>query len=437
MRSIKAYGSRIADFLTRKLRLDVRFYGRSASWLTIAQASAVVRGIATTFLMARWLAPETLGQFRYVLAIFGLAGIFSMSGMNYAIIRGVSKGDTAVVRPALKRILLIAPFGALLLLLAAGERYLHGEAGVALGLVMAAIAYAPYNVVGTYGQILTGQQKIRELSIVAILNNLIFAVAFFTVLVGHRGLLAITIAYFGFDILLRGSLTIRELLRMKVAGSATAHLSLGNNMSAISVMQTIGWQLNQILVQRFFGYASLASFSVATVIPEQIKQTFNNLSGIFLQRLSRHERTEARLQATRRHYWISFWIALGIVLSYAAVAPIILPWFFPAYPDSVLPSIVYAIGLIGLTGTVGVNFLQSHNEEMKPLWTYYVINTVLQFTTSFALVPFFGAWGATWGQTITRIGSLPWTYPRFGKGKNDVPPTDSTISAEALPVQGS
>jgi O-antigen/teichoic acid export membrane protein len=369
--------------------------------------------------MARWLAPETLGQFRYILAIFGVAGIFSMSGMNSAMIRGVAKGDTAVVGAAIKRILLIAPLGTVLLLLAGIERLFHGETIVATGFVVAALAFVPYNIVGTYGQILTGQQKIKELSILAILNNLAFAAAFFVILRGYRGLLIITMTYFGFDLVLRGILTIRELLRLKVVGSAKEHLSLGNNLSAISVMQAIGWQLNQILIQRFFGYQSLAAFSVATVIPEQIKQTVNNLGGTFLQRLSRHERTEARLKATRRHYWISFWASVGIVICYAAIAPIALPWLFPKYPDAVLPSIVYAIGLLAIPTAVGVNFLQAHNEEMKPLWTFYIMNTVSQFATSFALVPFFGGWGAVWGQTITRVWSVPWAYPRYGKKSHE------------------
>jgi O-antigen/teichoic acid export membrane protein len=424
--------TRLLDALTKILRLDVRFYGKAASWLTASQASSVLRGVATTFLMARWLPPETLGQFRYILAIFGVAGIFSMSGMNYAIIRGVAKGDTAIVPAALKRILLIAPFGSLVILLAGAERFLQGETTVAFGFLVAAAAFVPYNLAGAYGQILTGQQKIRELSIVGSLNNIVFAAAFIGVLLGFRGLLAITLAYFGFDIVLRGILTIRELRRLSISGSAAAHLPLGNNMSAISVMQAVGWQLNQILIQRFFGYASLAAFSVATVIPEQIKQATNSLGGTFLQRLSRHERTESRLRAARRHFWIFLAGSTVIFAVYAILTPYVLPILFPAYPGATLPSIIYALGLISLPSAVGVYFLQAHNEEIKPLWHYYLANTVLQFATSFALVPFFGGWGAVWGQTITRIASLPWSYPRYEHLRSgSSPPQHTPIGRES------
>ena len=139
--TLRQYIGKIATYLTKRLKLDVRFYGRSFAWISLGQASGVVRGVATTFLMARWLPRETLGEFRYILAMFGIAGIFSLSGLSTSVIRGVSKGDAGVARAAVKRILIFSPLGSALLLLAAGERWLQGEPHVAIGLSIAAAAF--------------------------------------------------------------------------------------------------------------------------------------------------------------------------------------------------------------------------------------------------------------------------------------------------------
>ncbi|HWQ99223.1 MAG TPA: oligosaccharide flippase family protein [Candidatus Methylomirabilis sp.] len=415
----KSKRAELADWLTQTLKLDVRFYGRSFAFLSFGHASGVVRGIATTFLMARWLPKETLGEFRYVLALFGMAGVFAISGMSSSVIRAIAKGDTVVAHLAFRQVLKIAPLGTLALLVAAAERAWHGETNVAIALAVTAVAFTPYAVSGFYGHILTGQERIRDLTRLAVLNNLLFAAAFVIALRFNHDLLTVTLAYFGFDILIRGAFTWRELRRLPKSGSAGDHLQLGHHLSAVGVFQTIATQLDQVLVQRFGGYSALASFSVATVIPEQIKDFANSVSGTLLQRMSRHEKTEAHVRATRRHFWIAMAGSIAIVAGYAVVAPFAVPWLFPQYRDAVLPSIVYALGLLALPAVVGLFFFQAHH-EIKRLWRFYVTTTVLQVATNIALIPAFGGWGAIWSKTVTRLAGLSFSYPTLtpeSKGK--------------------
>lgn len=399
-----------ADRLTDALHLDVRFYGRSFAWLSLGHVSGVVRGVATTFLMARWLDPTVLGQFRYLLALFGVAGVFAMTGMNSAVIRGVAQGDTVVARFALKRILTIAPLGTLALLLAAGERLLAGEQTVAMALAIAAVVFLPYSVSGLYGAILTGKERIRELARIIVANNLAYALLFVIVLRFDRSLFAITLAYFGIDILLRGFLTFREFRRLPPAGLVGDHLKLGNHLSGIGVMQTIAAQLDQILIQRFAGYQTLALYSVAIVIPEQIKDVVNSISGTLLQRLSRHKKTAGHVRATRRHFWLALAGSAVLMGMYMIVAPVIIPWLFPAYAAAVPLSVVYAIGLLAMPAVIGVYFFQAHG-DLKRIWRFSAVNAFLQIVTNLALIPFFGSWGAVWSRTATRLAGLPLSYP--------------------------
>ncbi|MBU1349106.1 oligosaccharide flippase family protein, partial [Patescibacteria group bacterium] len=306
---LRQLAGRAATRLTALLHLDVRFYGRSLTLMSFGHLSAVVRGVATTFLMARWLPRETLGEFRYVLAMFGIAGIFSMSGLNASVIRGVAKGDYGIVRAALKRIALVSPLGSVLLVLAALERHLHGETTVALGILVAAVAFPIYSLCGMYGPILTGKEHVRKLVVLAVVNNILFAACFFAVILNARGLLTITLAYFGFDILIRGAYTLREVLALPAGSQGKGHLRLGSHLSAIGAFQTIAYQLDQILLQRFFGYGTLANYSVAMLIPEQIKDFINSITGLMLRRFSRRDETRSLVRATRRHFWTVFGLA--------------------------------------------------------------------------------------------------------------------------------
>lgn len=396
--------------LQRALQLDVRFYGQTFLRLSAGHVSGVLRGIATTYLMALWLAPEVLGQFRYILALFGVAGIFSLVGMNTAVIRAVAQGDTVVVRVALKRMLQFAPLGSVLLFSLGIFTWWRGEQSIAIGFVIASIAFFPYTACGLYGAILTGKERIAELTRIAIINNLLYAVVFISVLWFQRSLAVITAVYFGFDILFRGFLTWRELRRLPDEGSLGTHLSLGKHLSVISVFQTIAAQLDHILIQRFGGYTTLANYSVIILIPEQIKNIVNSIMGTVLQRLSRHQKTEGHLRTTRRHFWVAVGGASGIVVAYAIIAPFALPILFPQYTGIVLPSILYAIGLVSLSSSVGVYFFQAH-QEIKRLWQFYTVITLMQYAGNALLIPTFGVWGAVASRTLTRFTGMPFSYP--------------------------
>jgi len=405
------------------LHLDVRFYGRSFGLMSLAHASGIVRGITTTFLMARWLPRNTMGEFRYILAIFGIAGIFSLSGLNSSVIRGVANGDTGIARAALKRILFFSPLGSFALCLAAWERFAHGETHVALGILVAAFIFPFYSMSGMYGAILTGEEKIKSLVKVAVTTNLLFAMMFFLVIFKTKELLPVSIAYFGFDVLFRGFVTWREVRRLPKTGNMQEHLRLGKHMSAIGAFQAVAMQLDQILIQRFFGYGSLANYSVAILIPTQIKNAVNSMGGIVLRRFSRHEQSEIIIQQTRRHFWTMVGASVAAIAAYALVAPFVLPWLFPQYQNQVLPSIVYSLGLVGLSTIVGVNFMQAHS-QIRRLWIFYAASTILQIGSNLALIPFFGGWGAIVSKTGTRLISTVLSYPRLEKPADQ--PSDKT-----------
>lgn len=408
---LRQSSNRALDRLTQALGFDVRFYGKSFVWLGFGQASGVVRGVATTFLMARWLPRNTMGEFRYVLAIFALAGMFAAGGISAGIIRGIAKGDTVVVWAGMKRILMIAPLGTLVLLIAAIERWFVGETTVAIALAFSGALFPIYAICGLYGSILTGQERVQRLTKIAIINNTLFALCFFLVIWKTKELLPVFFAYLGIDILFRGFITWNEIRKLPKQGSADEHVKLGDHLNAISIIQALASQLDQILLQRLGGYGTLANYSIATLIPEQIKDFVNAIGGVMLRRFSTREQNQKTLERTRKHFWTMFGLSAGLVAIYALVAPIAIPRLFPQYGNEVLPSILYSVGLLGLASIVGLNYFQAHN-NLKALWQFYGANTALQIASNIVLIPLFGAWGAVASKTLTRIAGIPLTYPR-------------------------
>lgn len=414
----KKYAIAIADILSQKLGLNVRFYGKSFIFLTLGYTTSLLRGIASTYLVARWVSPEVLGQFRYMIAMYGVAGIFSLSGYGSSMVKGLALGETAPVRYAIRKTLMYAPLGGVLLIVAAIDKFLHGESSVGWAIVVAAISFVPYTLCSFFVSILTGLGKIKELSFANLWSNTVYAVLFFLVLLFSKQLIVLTVAYFLIDILVRGFITWRVFIKLPAqVENENTHKEIGNHLNWILVMTVISASISQILLQRIWGYAALATFSVAMILPEQLLNLAKTMSGVILQRLSKQANTVKNLQAVRRHFWNAFIGSFVLIAAYVAIAPFMMPLFFPKYPDAVLPSIVYVTGLLGIPSLIGVYYFQAHG-YIRSMWRFNIASSTIQALTSIALVPLFGQWGAILSRVITRIGSLPFSYPGLSEYKN-------------------
>lgn len=402
----------------KRLHMDVGFYVQLFSWMSLSYLSVVLRGLATSFLMARKLPPEVFGQFRYLIAWFGLAGIFSLSGMQSGMIRGLSKGHFSVVKKGIRKMLLFIPLGSVFLAVGGVERWYHGERGVALGFFVAALAFPLQALSGLYGPILTGFGQIKYLVKVNTFSNILYALGFAAVLFVSTRFTVLVAAYLLLDILLKGAITIREFRRIPISNvdaEAEEDLALGAHLSAIGVFQVVASQFDQIIIQRFGGYTRLAEYNIALLLPDQVKDFVNSVSGVMLGRLSKYAATEKTLSASRRHFWTAFSLAVCIFLGYGAMAPFVMPWLFPKYAAQVLPSIVYASSLIFVIPTImGTNFLQAHGQT-RLLWRLYAVNVVAQFFANIGLVPLFGSWGGIVARILTRIITAPVSYPSLYK----------------------
>jgi O-antigen/teichoic acid export membrane protein len=415
--NIREEAGKKADILTKKFGFDVRFYGRSFTWLSMSHASTLLRGFASTYLVALWVAPEILGQFRYILMLYGLAGIFAFTGYGSCIIKGLARGETTAVRNAIKRVLTYAPLGSIVLCIGAIDRMIHGEQDVAVAIIVSAIAFVPYTLSSFYVNIYTGLEKIKTMSRTTIWSNVLYAIIFIAILSWSKNIIIITSAYFFIDIVIRGWMTWRAYQSIPHESTSTeTYEALGRHLNGINIMHVIAESVGLILLQRFWGYTALAVFSIAMILPEQLMNLAKTMNGTILQRLSRKELNPKSLINIQRQFKTGLIVSLGIVVAYALFAPIIIPLFFPQYPSAVLPSIVYAIGLVSIPCLIGTNFFQA-NLDYRRIWRYQIVFNATQFLTSIILIPWIGNWGAIWSRVLTRTVSLPLSYPIETKSK--------------------
>lgn len=403
----------------QRFHIDAVFYAKIMGWVGVNYVTNVLRGVATTFILARWLSPETFGSFRYIIAIYGIAGTFSFSSYHTGIIRGIAAQDTEVAWSGSKKMMISSLIGSAIILAAAFERWVKGEEQIALCLGVTSLFFPFFSASSLYGSILTGKGEVRTLSKYNSLSNLLFTGLFFaTLFFGQGSILLITFAFFGADVFLKASMSFVQLRTLKRQGSAETHLHLGSQLSFMGIFQAFAHQIDQIILQRFFGYTALANYSIAILIPEQITDFIKSFSGILLQRKTSGNLSALKDTSIVRRQMYSFLGFMSLLwLGYTILAPLVMPWLFPQYAAQVWPSILYALGMFGSSAGIGLSWMQARH-QIRALWHYSFFNSFIQIIGTCLFTPWLGEKGAVFAKVFTRLASIPLSFPK--KTKQDV-----------------
>ncbi len=410
---LRQLSKQVLQWIGKKTQIDTLFYANVLGWFGINYLSNILRGVCTTFLLARWLTPEIFGAFRYIIAVYGIAGIFGFSSYHAGIIRGVAAQDTEVAWMGAKKMIRYSFIGSLLLLGAGVERIWRGEAVIGCSLFVTALFFPFVSAGSLYGSILTGKGEVKRLSKYNTLSNLFFVGIFTcTLFTFKKNILAISIAFFGGDVLLKGIMSLYQLSKLTRQGSAAQHMQLGSHLSFMGIFQAFAFQIDQLLIQRFFGYTSLANYAIATLIPDQIVDFMKSFSGIFLQRKVTSPTTATIHSGSivRRQMYTLLAMLAVVWAAYALSAPLFIPILFPQYTPQIVPSIVYALGIFGTITGLGLSWMQAQH-ALKPLWRFSLINSVLQTTSAVVLTAWLGGFGAILAKTFTRLASTPFAFP--------------------------
>src|SRR3989344_3611253 len=111
--------------LERFLQVDATYLAGGSFWLILGKGVNMFVALLLSVIYARYLLKETYGDYRYVLSIFGMLGIFALPGLATAINRSVARGhERTFVKGA--RIILLSSFSITLIGIGIGLVFLSG-----------------------------------------------------------------------------------------------------------------------------------------------------------------------------------------------------------------------------------------------------------------------------------------------------------------------
>jgi O-antigen/teichoic acid export membrane protein len=415
----------LVHVLERYLKTDIRYLLKGGAWLTSGSIIGMATGLLLSILYARYLMKDTYGTYRYVLSLISIAGIFSLPGIGTAITRSVARGMDGAFRACAKVIFFSSTGISVIALVVALYLNIYGNKEAALGVAIAALFVPLVEGLGSWRALLDGKKEFKKKTIwnsatiifyTLVMSGAVVAIYFLNITTA-AGVAILVGTYFITHAI--PNIVFFFLAQRAVSRHAppdTTALPYGIHLSLSGLPATVATYIDSILLFHFLGPASLAVYSFAITVPEQLKRLFTNIADMTFPKLaasSAHTTDPQELQKTlpQKLFRASLLTAL-IVLAYIAIAPLLYTLLFPRYIESIAFSQVFAISLILFPFGVFGNAIKVEG-NLKKIYIYNIGVPLLQIALIVILIPLFGLWGAVWGRVSGRVINHLFAYVLF------------------------
>lgn len=391
----------------RYTRTDMVYLASGGFWIILGQAIAALSAFILAIAFANLAPQETYGTYKYLTSIAAMFAIFSLPGMEVAVMRASALGNEHVIHSTTRFRILFSLIGTVVALLGSGWYFIHNNNELALALLIIAATLPVFDTTTSYLSHFIGKRrfdlqiKYQAMTQVASVTMLM-AVLFVT-----HNVLFILLAYFVPLATIRGIFylaTVKTIPSKKQDNADTETRTYGLNLTAMSILNTVAGQIDKILLWQFLGPVQVATYTFAIAIPEQVKGPLKGIGGIVLPKFAAQSPEEIRRSIPLLWRKLGLY-AIGlscISAAYIVAAPYIFAFLFPQYLESVLYSQIFALSLVTGVSSIASAILTAQ----KKTSVQYVITTVQPLITIallLILIPLYGIMGAILAIVMSRF----------------------------------
>ena len=384
---------------------DMVYLAKEGFWLTLGQVISTLASFLLAIAFANLLDPVVYGNYKYILSLLGILGIFALPGMGTAIIQAVARNLEGSFYKGFKEKLKWGALGSLTALGLAGYYFFKGNYLLPIPLLISAVFLPLMQASGVYGSFLTGRKLFNIETKYSIVRQIIFVGAMVTTLFLTKNLFWLIAVYFASNTFLNYFFylfTRKKFQPNKKEDLQT--LSYGKHLSLMNIITTIAGYLDKILVFHYLGAIEVAIYSFAIAPPEHIKALLKNIQPLALPKFAQREKKELKSMVFKKMGKLCL-ILLPIIAFYIVVAPFLYKILFPRYLNSVLYSQIFAVSLITIIGILPLTAFQSQMAK-KQLYQWNIYGSLIQIILLFFFVYFYGLIGVILARVTSRFINL-------------------------------
>ena len=397
-------------------RIDSSYFIKGGFWLTVTQGAVLFAGIISTAIFAHFLQESQYGTYRYLISLAALFSAFSLTGLGQSILQTAAKKYAGFYIETIKTNLIYS-LGITFFSLAAFSYYLFKDnSTLAFGCLLISLLQPLINTYQNTSIFLQGEGRYKESTFsqsfkVFITTSLSVAALYFT-----KDILILFLTYLISNLVTNWLIHSRFLPNCVVTTPRKVfdtYMQYAKHTSVRNLIGSISNRLDTILIFTQLGAGELAIYTIATVIPEQIKASFKNLAALLLPKYATNN-VENLLKSVRTRSMQLLACLILITVAYLVTVPHVYALLFPKYETAVFFSQVSALAFPAFVLLIPYSILQSHLAEEK-LYKITLYGSIFQVISLITLIYFYGLLGAVISKILYRFFTLVLTYSALRK----------------------
>ncbi|MEK7639417.1 MAG: oligosaccharide flippase family protein [Patescibacteria group bacterium] len=398
--------------VTQWLRIDAKYFLRGGFWLSVSQFFTILFGILSSALLAHFLSSIDYGVFRYLTSISILVAVFTISGLDAAIIQATAKKYLNFYSETFKINILYSLISASIGGIGFLYYLLKGNSLLAVGCLIIAFLTPTIRSFHFIPSLLQGTHNYRALALFQSLKSFFVSVSSISVVFLTKNILLLLIVYLISQALANffGHLVFQPKKAEPTPRDVfNKYLSYAKHTSVRNLLTGVAFKIDSVIVFTQLGAAELALYSIAQLVPEQVKGALKNISSLLLVKYSANENFSVVKKAIWRRSLQLLLVLVACTLLYLLIAPKIYELLFPKYPDAIWLGGLLALSFPATLAMIPTSVLQAQLRE-RELHLLNIINSIFLVSATLIGVYFFHLVGAVTARVISRYFILGLSY---------------------------
>ena len=367
---------------------------------------SILISLVGTIIFAHYLTEKDFGIYRYLVSLSVLFGSFTLTGVGQAIMQASAKNDTWYLKHGNHRTRYYNFIASGIAIL--GSLYYTYQANYLLAWGCGLIAILQPSSIYFLNALafLHGQKKFKEATFLQASRSLLITLtSIFTVLI-TQNILMLICAYLGSQAIagiISRHKNEKTVIANNIENTPAKYDNIANHASLRNIIVGTASRLDSIIVFQQLGAASLATYTISTLLPEHIKGALKNLPTLLIPRFSNRENAD-RPNFTHRSIQGLLLLSLFTVLVIILI-PILYSVIFPKYPQAIIYTQLLALAFPASIYHIHLSWLQTQRKE-KALYYSNVLTSAFQVLATFLLVTTYGILGAVIAKVATNYVQL-------------------------------
>lgn len=373
-------------------KTDMVYLAHGGFWLSSGYIITLIKGFVISILMANLLTKENYGYYKFILSIFATISIFGLQGLSTAITQSVAINNDGIVKKTIKTALKWSWIGSVFLLIFAFYYFTKNNLTFTLSFLVLAISFPLYSISGYYGAILAGKKKFNIQTKYYSIYSLISFLALALAIIISKNVFWIVFAFIASDIIVGNIFNLKVKKFLKNKSIEKNSINYGIKLSAINLMGAIAQNIDKVILPILLSYQDLAVYSIALVIPEQIKNLFKNILPLTMPKFAS---TNINYESKQKIFSYILKIAvliIPLIIIYWYLAEFIFKLIYPQYAESVAYSKIFSLSLLTIP-TILIDSLFYAKKKTKIIFKNNFINSISQIIITILLTYYYGLWG--------------------------------------------